>query len=205
MQGPFDGPNARSSDHGDATNGIFAVDCQSRILAWNNGVEALLGRTAEDAIGQKCYDVMGGRLLSGKRVCCADCTVKQRARRKASLRDFDLVVKDGRGQHHVLTVSTITLPTAGAACTVHLVRRASSCLERGTMLPAFANTGLSNVTRREFDVLRALTKGSSTSEIAGQLFISPLTVRTHIRNLLRKHNLRNRMQLAVFALKNGLS
>lgn len=110
LQGPFDGPNARSSDYGDADHGVFAVDCQSRILAWSKGVEALLGRTAEDAIGEKCYDVMGGRLLSGKRVCCADCAVKQRARRKASLRDFDLVVKDGRGQHRVLTVSTSNEP-----------------------------------------------------------------------------------------------
>ena len=56
---------------------------------------------------------------------------------------------------------------------------------------------------REMEVLKALAKGFSNPEIAKELFISEWTVRTHIRNILEKLHLANRVQMALYAIREG--
>ncbi len=60
------------------------------------------------------------------------------------------------------------------------------------------------LTERETDVLLALTRGLSNSEIADALFISERTVKAHVSNILGKLGLASRTQAALYALKNGL-
>lgn len=60
------------------------------------------------------------------------------------------------------------------------------------------------LTPREKDVLEFLAKGLSNQEIATVLGISPYTVRSHVRNLLRKLNVSNRTQAALYAIEEGL-
>jgi DNA-binding NarL/FixJ family response regulator len=57
---------------------------------------------------------------------------------------------------------------------------------------------------RELQVLRLLTEGLSNEEIAAELGISVNTVRNHVRNILEKLGLRNRVQAAVYAVRQGL-
>jgi DNA-binding NarL/FixJ family response regulator len=114
-----------------------------------------------------------------------------------------LLAEDGRGCHLLLTFSTITL--ASTAHVVHLVRPAARRDGNCVQMVQLTAPSLADVTRREADVLRGLASGASTSQIAAQLCVSPLTVRTHIRNLLRKKNLRNQRQLALFAVQTGLA
>ena len=54
------------------------------------------------------------------------------------------------------------------------------------------------ISRREREVIRLLCKGCSNKEIARQLFINEITVKTHISNILAKLNLHNRMQIIVY-------
>lgn len=61
------------------------------------------------------------------------------------------------------------------------------------------------LTDREIDVLRCVAQGYSNKQIASELSISTTTVRTHVSNLLRKLNLENRTQLALYARQNKLS
>ena len=56
---------------------------------------------------------------------------------------------------------------------------------------------------REMEVLKCLAKGLSNPEIAKELFISEWTVRTHIRNILDKLHLANRVQVALYAIREG--
>lgn len=63
---------------------------------------------------------------------------------------------------------------------------------------------LENLTPREEEIFYILAKGHNNREIADMLTLSENTVRTHIANLLEKLNLRDRVQVMVFALKNGL-
>jgi two-component system, NarL family, response regulator LiaR len=60
------------------------------------------------------------------------------------------------------------------------------------------------LTEREFDVLRLLVEGLSNNEIASRLYISPNTVKSHMRGLMSKLAVSDRVQVAVKALKAGL-
>jgi len=60
------------------------------------------------------------------------------------------------------------------------------------------------ITNREMDVLRLLMDGYSSKEIAGQLFISYDTVRTHRNNILKKTKFRTLTQVISYYIKEGL-
>lgn len=61
-----------------------------------------------------------------------------------------------------------------------------------------------SLTQREREVLGLLSQGATNKEIAGSLFISENTVKNHLKNILEKLHLENRVQAAVFALRQGL-
>jgi DNA-binding NarL/FixJ family response regulator len=63
---------------------------------------------------------------------------------------------------------------------------------------------LDELTERELEVLAAVAEGLSNAEIAAQLFISDATVKTHVRRILSKLDLRDRVQATVFAFQVGL-
>lgn len=58
-------------------------------------------------------------------------------------------------------------------------------------------------TRREIDIIRLLGAGMSTGQIADQLRISPRTVVTHRKNVLRKSQARNTVELVVDCVRKG--
>lgn len=58
-----------------------------------------------------------------------------------------------------------------------------------------------NLTERELDVLQEVARGMSNKQVAAQLHISEETVKVHIRNLLRKLNVRSRVAATVLYLE----
>ena len=50
-----------------ASDAGFAIDADSRIVAWNTLAERLLGYTSSEAIGQYCRDVLQAALPGGER------------------------------------------------------------------------------------------------------------------------------------------
>jgi DNA-binding NarL/FixJ family response regulator len=63
---------------------------------------------------------------------------------------------------------------------------------------------LPNLTQRERDVLRLLSEGLSNEEIGKRLFISPWTVRTHVRKAMDKLDADTRTQAVATALRQSL-
>jgi DNA-binding NarL/FixJ family response regulator len=60
------------------------------------------------------------------------------------------------------------------------------------------------LTPREIDVLEEVVKGASNKEISAALHITENTVKIHLRNILDKLQVRNRIQAAVHAVREGL-
>lgn len=62
----------------------------------------------------------------------------------------------------------------------------------------------STLTAREKEILLLVAKGLTNKQIGQQLFIAENTVKNHIKSLLGKLEVENRVQLASYAMKNGL-
>ena len=60
------------------------------------------------------------------------------------------------------------------------------------------------LSRRETEVLRLVVEGLTNKEISAKLNVEPTTVKNHLKNILGKLHLRNRVQAAAFALQKGL-
>jgi DNA-binding NarL/FixJ family response regulator len=63
---------------------------------------------------------------------------------------------------------------------------------------------LAELTEREREVLALVGEGLTNEEIAGRLFLSPLTTKTHVSRMMGKLGARDRVRLVVLAYETGL-
>lgn len=94
--------------------------------------------------------------------------------------------------------------------TLRIIQRGTAAAQSSVAQPASGSITpgdqriLDELTAREREVLTALASGKSNVEIAGTLFVSEATVKTHLSNILSKAGLRDRVQAVVFAYRVGL-
>jgi DNA-binding NarL/FixJ family response regulator len=108
--------------------------------------------------------------------------------------------------HPPQLVDAIRVVAAGEALlaptvTRRLLDRFASTLPGGDAEPPPA---LDSLTERELEVLKLLAGGLSNAELAQRLFLSETTVKSHISSVLRKLDLRDRVQAVVLAYEAGL-
>jgi len=72
-----------------------------------------------------------------------------------------------------------------------------------TTTPEVLDQPIHPLTKREEEVLRAVARGLPNQEIAGELYMSLSTVKTHISSLMGKLNARNRVELVIWAYETG--
>ncbi|MGA7935331.1 MAG: response regulator transcription factor [Kovacikia sp.] len=65
-------------------------------------------------------------------------------------------------------------------------------------------SNVGHLSQRELEVLKLMVEGKSNPEIAAELYLSPNTVKTHIRGIMNKLAVDDRVQAAVVALRTGL-
>ena len=84
---------------------------------------------------------------------------------------------------------------------------ASKVLQRvraSSTQPEIESTIRAELSEREIEVLKLIANGKDNAQIAGELFISPKTVKNHISNILMKLQIDNRIQAAVYAVRSGI-
>ena len=96
----------------------------------------------------------------------------------------------------VASGETLLAPTITRRLVEQYVRRARP----GTTTPA----GMLSLTERELEVLRLIARGCSNAEIAGELYLSQATVKSHVTRVFAKLSLRDRAQAVVMAYESGL-
>ncbi len=70
--------------------------------------------------------------------------------------------------------------------------------------PPTATGNTTNLSPRELEVLKLMVEGLSNPQIAQKLYLSPNTVKTHVRGIMNKLAVDDRVQAAVVALRSGL-
>jgi DNA-binding NarL/FixJ family response regulator len=101
-------------------------------------------------------------------------------------------------------VATVRAAHAGAtllprSVIVTIARRVAEARDRQV-----ERTPVETLTRRELEVLRALTEGLSTPEICERLYITPNTLRTHVQNIMGKLHVHSKLEAVAFALRHRL-
>jgi DNA-binding NarL/FixJ family response regulator len=112
------------------------------------------------------------------------------------------LVKDAEPAELIQAVRVVA--AGDALLAPRVTRRLITDLARRPERPHLDGRQLSALTDREREVLSLVAAGLSNDEIARQLFVSPLTAKTHVSRILTKLDARDRAQLVVLAYESGL-
>jgi PAS domain S-box-containing protein len=211
-------------DH--AGDAAFAVGPQGLICYWSSSAAGLLGLPSDEALSRSCEDVLRGEDGASRRVCTSDCQVLQSARKNRDVPNYDLCAMTASGERKWLNISIIVARVmhGPSPLVVHLMRDISARkrnenLTREIMLRVGELTGqqadqMLNRTRapqpkvtltpQELVILRSLSLGHSTQEIAAELRISIVTVRNHIQHILGKLKCHTRLEAVLSAARQCL-
>ncbi|MEM7275754.1 MAG: response regulator transcription factor [Actinomycetota bacterium] len=92
-----------------------------------------------------------------------------------------------------------------ALLTPKATRALLASLDNGPAAVPVDEQALQHLTAREREVVGLVGKGLSNTEIAEELFLSPLTAKTHVSRAMTKLHARDRAQLVAMAFKTGLT
>jgi DNA-binding NarL/FixJ family response regulator len=184
---------------GEATNGRQAVDLARRVFPHVVLMDVRM-------------PVLDG--LEATRLICADPTLERT--RVLVLTTFDLdeyvyaalragasgfLLKDSRPRELLHAIEVVA---AGEALIAPRITRRLIAEFAARRDPSQPPAAVAELTDREREILRLVARGLSNAEIAGQLVISPLTAKTHVSNILRKLDCRDRAALVALAYESGL-
>ncbi len=115
------------------------------------------------------------------------------------------LLKDAAPEEMLDAVRTVHAGNSviAASSTRRLLQHVAPLLRSQTPLTA-PPPGLAELTPREREVLVQMAYGATNTEIAGRLFVSEATVKTHVGRVLAKTGSRDRVQAVVLAFRTGL-
>jgi DNA-binding CsgD family transcriptional regulator len=196
----------------------FATDSRERIVFWNSGASAVLGRRSEEALGRRCSEVVCGRDVFGNRFCYQNCAVSAMARAGEPISGFELRLPPakgggGRALLHV-TILRIPGPRPDLFTLVHVLQpidegaraaRALAPIPSATLAtpPLRTDADAPPLTAREVEVMQLVAAGLQNKEIAEKLGLSLATVRNHVHNSLEKLDVHSKLEMVSLAFRKG--
>lgn len=202
----------------------YALDPHGKIIAWNNSAADLFGLGKDAVMGRQCSKITHGVDECG-RECSENCAILKCAAEHHPLKNYDIKVKGPSGEKWC-NASVVILDSSAydQPCTLHILRPADvqkrlellikDFVVSETSLPAVnlqeimtrdnSPSSVSDLTGRERQVLRLLSDGKKTAEIAETLFISKTTANNHVQHILKKLGAHTRLEAIRRAEQAGL-
>ena len=204
--------------------GAYAMTVDQTIVFWNAAAERILGYSADDVVGRRCYEVgprNGSRGISGE--CMGGCPSLRYVRSGLMPAPSRLNMRCASGELKWVSITPMAVAGVGdSPLLVHLFEEKSSEVEFGgeqskvelaTCDRTTANESTrvseslgdaSPLSRRELEVLRLIGRGWDTPRIAEYLGISRHTVSNHIRNLRNKLNVPTKLDAVLAGIRLGI-
>lgn len=88
--------------------------------------------------------------------------------------------------------------------TVDALISSAAVIQSDSRFPKPAKAASGQLSAREHEVLTLLVQGFSNTEIGARLYLSPETIKTHVRHIMEKLSVRDRTHAAVEAVRRGL-
>jgi DNA-binding NarL/FixJ family response regulator len=104
-----------------------------------------------------------------------------------------------------LIAAVHTVAAGDALLSPSITRRVIDRMARQPTLDLTDHAGLDGLTPREREVLALIARGLSNREIATALVVEESTIRTHVKRILMKLRLRDRVQAVIYAYETGLN
>jgi PAS domain S-box-containing protein len=171
------------------SNAIFVLDDERRIVAVNNAALSLLGREREDLLGTSLLGTM------------------RSTDRAEALRNWQAFRASGEyvGRRALVRANGSEVEVDFAARLAHIRGQRLAIYvslpdPRSQPTRSSAIAGELLLTAREREVITHVALGDETDQIAEALYISPTTVRTHVRNAMVKLGAHTRAQLVAIVL-----
>jgi PAS domain S-box-containing protein len=171
------------------SNPIFVLDYQRRIIEINHAALSLLDRSRNDLLGMSMLGTM------------------RPADRSAALRNWQAFHRTGEyfGRRALVRADGSEVQIEFAARLEHIrAQRVAVYValpgQRSAPTRSSALAGELLLTTREREVITQVALGYESNQIAKELYISPQTVRTHVRNAMIKLGAHTRAQLVAIVL-----
>jgi PAS domain S-box-containing protein len=205
------------------TDAAYTVTQSGEICSWNRAADALFGYSASDVLRHDIDEVLDARDALGTRALAGgvDAPIRQTNGASPGIGNFDLEVRVRDGRRIWVNMSTIVFDNhrTGRRLLVRLAHdisqrrrkeglfnemmEAAQRLVRLTDDPT-EHTPVEPLSEQERRILKLFADGANPGGIAGQLSISPQTLRNHLHHINRKLRTHNRLEAVTHAQRRGL-
>jgi DNA-binding CsgD family transcriptional regulator len=183
-----------------AGHAVFVSGEDGRVEYCNSAMAELLKLDRADIVGHRCWEIMRLRSPAGTKRCRAQsrCPIQSDVRigPHQVFRPALLSVKGGDPIEVDLLAFAVSPPVERRCAILHVIKIAeeAGAVTANETSDVWERAAYSCLSQRELEVMRHLAKGESTNEIADSLFVSPATVRNHVRAILCKLKVHSRIE-----------
>ncbi len=177
---------------------LFTFDGAQRIRSWNRACEELTGIPAESVVGKHCWAVLCGTDERGAPICHPTCPHHRMLRARWPVAPTPMVIPTSEGVSRV-QVAMVTLQ--GSTLFAAVLLDPQRVTSPGAASPS---AGEASLTPRQRTVLTLLAHGRPAKAIASDLHLSEMTVRNHIRGILRALGCTSQLAAVAEARRRGI-